>query len=50
MVSYSAAPVMGELGASPEEYSGVATMYAAIAIIVIAKHAGSSSARAGALS
>ena len=38
MVSYTAAPVMGELGASPEEYSGVATMYAVISIIVIAKH------------
>ncbi|MEO7104967.1 MAG: MFS transporter, partial [Rhodoferax sp.] len=38
LVAFNAAPVMGELGASPEEYSGVATLYAVVAIGTIAMH------------
>src|SRR3954471_22282195 len=38
IVAFSAAPLMGELGASPEEYSAVAMLYAVVAIGVIACH------------
>src|SRR3982751_137708 len=38
VVAFSAAPLMGELGASPEEYSAIATLYAVVAIGVIACH------------
>jgi MFS family permease len=37
-VAFSAAPVMGDIGASPEEYSLVATAYAVVAIGVICLH------------
>lgn len=38
LVAFSAAPVMGDIGVGPEEYSLVTTLYAAIAIAVIAHH------------
>ncbi|APW35824.1 hypothetical protein RD110_00165 [Rhodoferax koreense] len=38
IVAFSAAPVMGDIAASPEEYSSVATLYAVVAIAVIAVH------------
>jgi len=38
LVAFNAAPVMGDIGASPEEYSGVATLYAVVAIAMISKH------------
>ena len=38
VVAFSAAPVMGGIAASPEEYSLVATLYAVVAITVIAMH------------
>ena len=38
VVAFSAAPVMGDLSATPEDYSGVATLYAVVAIAVIAAH------------
>ncbi|MDB5849562.1 MAG: hypothetical protein JWP29_3314 [Rhodoferax sp.] len=38
VVAFSAAPVMGGIAASPEEYSTVATLYAVVAIGVIALH------------
>lgn len=38
LVAFGAAPIMGDLGASPEEYSLVATAYAVAAIGVIANH------------
>ena len=38
IVAFSAAPVMGDLAASPEEYSSVATLYAVVAIGMIALH------------
>jgi MFS family permease len=38
LVAFNAAPVMGDIGASPEEYSLVATLYACVAIGMIAKH------------
>ncbi|AMM26381.1 MFS transporter [Variovorax sp. PAMC 28711] len=38
IVAFNAAPVMGDLGASPEEYSIIATLYAVVAIGVIAGH------------
>ncbi|MFS2101896.1 MFS transporter [Variovorax sp. Varisp85] len=37
IVAINAAPVMGEIGASPEEYSSVATIYAVVAITTIYK-------------
>jgi DHA2 family multidrug resistance protein len=36
IVAFSAAPIMGDIAASPEEYSLVATLYAVVAIGVIA--------------
>ncbi|MBP0624030.1 MFS transporter [Cupriavidus consociatus] len=36
MVAFSAAPIMGEIGASPEEYSTVAAAYASVAVLMIA--------------
>lgn len=38
VVAFSAAPVMGDIGVSPEEYSQVATAYAVVAIAVICLH------------
>jgi MFS family permease len=38
IVAFNAAPVMGGIGASPEEYSGVATLYGVVAIGTIAMH------------
>ncbi|MDI1273306.1 MFS transporter [Polaromonas sp.] len=38
IVAFNAAPVMGELAASPEEYSLVATLYAVVAIGLISMH------------
>jgi DHA2 family multidrug resistance protein len=38
LVAFGAAPIMGELGASPQDYSLVATAYAVVAIGVIANH------------
>ena len=38
LVAFNASPVMGDIGASPEEYSLVATLYAVVAIAVISKH------------
>jgi len=36
MVTFAAAPIMGEIGASPEEYSTVAVIYACVAVVMIA--------------
>ncbi|MGO4304458.1 MFS transporter [Cupriavidus sp. RAF12] len=36
MVAFAAAPIMGEIGASPEEYSTIAAAYASVAVVVIA--------------
>jgi len=36
MVAFSAAPIMGEIGASPDQYSTVAAAYASVAVVVIA--------------
>ncbi|SOZ34609.1 MFS transporter [Cupriavidus neocaledonicus] len=36
MVAFAAAPIMGEIGASPEEYSTVAAAYASVAVVMIA--------------
>ncbi|MEO8014891.1 MAG: MFS transporter [Polaromonas sp.] len=36
LVAFSAAPIMGDISASPEEYSVVATLYAVVAIGMIA--------------
>ncbi|WP_042877357.1 MFS transporter [Cupriavidus necator] len=36
MVAFAASPIMGEIGASPEEYSTVAAAYASVAVVVIA--------------
>ena len=38
LVAFNAAPVMGDIGASPEEYSLVATLYAVVAIAMISRH------------
>ncbi|MGJ7510820.1 MFS transporter [Variovorax sp. GT1P44] len=38
IVAFNAGPVMGDIGASPEEYSLVATLYAAVAIGAITMH------------
>ena len=38
VVAFNAAPVMGTIGASPEEYSLVATLYAVVAIGMISHH------------
>ncbi len=37
MVSFAAAPIRGEIDASPEEFSFVAALYACIAVVMIAK-------------
>ncbi len=36
MVTFAAAPIMGEIGASPEEYTTVAVIYACVAVVLIA--------------
>lgn len=36
MVTFAAAPIMGEIGASPEEYTTVAVVYACVAVVMIA--------------
>lgn len=36
MVAFAAGPIMGELGASPDQYSTVAAAYASVAVVVIA--------------
>lgn len=38
IVAFSAAPIMGDLGAGPEEYSLIATLYAVVAIGMISMH------------
>ncbi|MEO6854641.1 MAG: MFS transporter, partial [Rhodoferax sp.] len=38
VVAFNAGPVMGSIGASPEEYSLVATLYAVVAIGMISHH------------
>src|SRR5205085_9149424 len=38
LTAFNAAPVMGDIGASPEEYSLVATLYAVMAIAMISQH------------
>lgn len=38
LVAFAAAPVMGDIGASPQDYSLVAMAYAVVAIGVIAQH------------
>ncbi|SEA79933.1 MFS transporter [Variovorax sp. YR216] len=38
IVAFNAAPVMGDIGAGPEEYSLVATLYAMVAIGVLSMH------------
>lgn len=37
MVTFAAGPIMGEIGAGPEEFSIVAALYACVAVISIAK-------------
>ena len=37
MVSFAAAPIRGEIDASPEEYSFIAALYACVAVVMIAK-------------
>ncbi|WP_313623005.1 MFS transporter [Achromobacter sp.] len=36
MATFGAAPIMGEIGASPEEYSTIAVIYACVAVVMIA--------------
>lgn len=36
MVTFAASPIMGEIGASPEEYTTVAVIYACVAVVMIA--------------
>lgn len=36
MVTFAATPIMGEIGASPEEYTTVAVIYACVAVVMIA--------------
>ena len=38
VVAFNAAPIMGDIGASPEEYSLVATLYAVVAISMLFNH------------
>src|SRR5262245_29284796 len=38
LVAFDAAPVMGDIAASPEEYSLVATLYAVVAVVAISRH------------
>lgn len=37
MVAFAATPIMGEIGAAPEEFSLIASLYACVAVISIAK-------------
>jgi MFS family permease len=37
MIAFSSAPIMGEIGAAPEEFSMIAALYACVAVITIAK-------------
>lgn len=37
MIAFGAAPIMGEIGAAPEEFSLVSAMYACVAVAAIAK-------------
>lgn len=37
MIAFAAVPIMGEIDASPEEYSLIAVIYACVAVIVIGK-------------
>jgi len=46
-VAFSAAPIMGDLGACPEEYSLISTLYAVVAIGMISMHRGWSNSLAG---
>ncbi|MNU40532.1 putative transport protein HsrA [compost metagenome] len=36
MATFAAAPIMGEIGASPEEYTTIAVIYACVAVVLIA--------------
>ncbi|MGE8619921.1 MAG: MFS transporter [Achromobacter spanius] len=36
MVTFGATPIMGEIGASPEEYTAIAVIYACVAVVMIA--------------
>lgn len=36
MATFGAAPIMGEIGASPEEYTTIAVIYACVAVVMIA--------------
>lgn len=36
MVTFAATPIMGEIGASPQEYTNVAVIYACVAVVMIA--------------
>ncbi|SEJ66652.1 MFS transporter [Achromobacter sp. NFACC18-2] len=36
MATFGAAPIMGEIGASPEEYTHIAVVYACVAVVMIA--------------
>jgi hypothetical protein len=47
IVAFSAAPIMGDLGACPEEYSLISTLYAVVAIGMISMHRGWSNSSAG---
>jgi MFS family permease len=38
VVAFNAAPIMGDIGASPEEYSLVATLYAVVAVAMLFNH------------
>ncbi|HEY3045962.1 MAG TPA: MFS transporter [Polaromonas sp.] len=38
MIAFAAGPIMGEVGASPEEYSLTVAVYACVAIATISKH------------
>ena len=37
MVAFASAPIMGEVGASPEEFSLIAGFYACAAVLVMSK-------------
>lgn len=37
MVAFAASPIMGEIGAAPEEFSMIAALYACLAVLTIAK-------------
>lgn len=38
VVAFNAAPIMGDIGAGPQEYSAVATLYAVVAIGMVFQH------------